>query len=173
MSLIRPELKRTLSRWREVLTGVAVAVVGGWAATFGGWFYQGLGAVIVALGLALAYVGWRRLRFHREGDAAGVVEVTEGQITYLAPAGGGFAARTELTEISLGFDVAGRAHWRIAQTGAPPLSIPVSAAGADALFDAFVALPGANPARILAALDRRPADGPVTVWRRNPRLALT
>ncbi len=173
MSLIRPELKKTLTRWRDVLTGFALAGAGGWIVTFGGWFYQGLGLLIVALALGLSFVGWRRLRFHRDGQAAGVVEVTEGQITYLGPTGGGFAARTEVTEIALAFDAAGRAHWRIAQTGAPTLSIPVSATGADALFDAFVALPGATPARILAALDRRPHQGPVTVWRRNDRPALT
>ncbi|MHC0054239.1 hypothetical protein [Actibacterium sp. D379-3] len=173
MAFVRPEILAALTRWREVLIGLGVAALGLWVIGLGGYVFQGLGGLVAVLGLALAFVARRRLRFHRDGAAPGVVQVTEGQITYLAPAGGGFAALSELREIALGFDPAGRPFWQLFQTGAPPLAIPVSAAGAAALFDVFVALPGADPARILTALDRRPAEGTVTVWRRNHRPALT
>lgn len=173
MSLIRPEVQRALTRYREILWAVAIALTGAWIALRGGLFFMVLGLIVATAGLALAYIGWQRLRFHREADVPGVVEVTEGQITYLAPQGGGFAARSEISEIALGFSLAGRAHWRISQPGAQALFIPVGAPGADALFDAFAALPGAEPARFLQALDRTPADGPVTVWRRGGRVALT
>ncbi len=172
MPLIRPDLAAALTRWRDVLIGGAVALAGLWVATLGGLFYLPLGGLVLATGLALAWIGWRRLRFQRATAAPGVVEVTEGQITYLAPAGGGFAAFSELVEIALAFGAAGRAHWRLNQRGAPPLAIPVAAAGADALFDVFVALPGADAGRIIAAQDRTPAQGGVTVWRRSARLAL-
>ena len=173
MSLIRPEITATLTRWREVLVGAAVAVLGLWGFTFGGLFFQGLGLLIAALGGAMGFVAFRRMQFHRDGDAPGVVEVTEGQITYLAAQSGGFAARSEITQIDLSFSPAGQAQWRIRQMGAQPLTIPVSASGADALFDAFVALPGVEPSRLLAALNRNPAQGTTTVWRRTALTALT
>ncbi|MGB8624021.1 MAG: hypothetical protein WCD16_14500 [Paracoccaceae bacterium] len=173
MSFVRPELKRAILRWREVLFGGVILLAGGWIYSLGGLFFHALGLCAAALGLAVGYVAWRRLRFLRGGEAPGVVEVTEGQITYLAAADGGFAALSEVTEITLAFNAAGRPCWRIRQEGGPPLSIPAAASGAEALFDAFVALPGAEPARILAALDRTPASGAVTVWRRKRRLALT
>lgn len=173
MALIRPELRAALWRWREVLGGLALAGFGAWIVLLGGYFFQGLGGAVVALGLALALVAWRRVRFHGQGNSPGVVEVTEGQITYLAPSGGGFAALSEISVIDLAFTISGQRVWRISQTGNPPLTIPVSATGAEALFDSFVALPGGDPARILAAMRRRPVEGTVTVWRRAGRLALT
>jgi len=173
MSLIRPEVQQTLTRYREVAWAVVIALAGAWIAMRGGLFFLVFGLIVAAVGLALAYIGWQRLRFHRAADAPGVVQVTEGQITYLAPGGGGFAARSEISEIALGFSPAGRAYWRISQSGAQPLFIPVAAAGTDALFDAFAALPGAEPARFLRALDRKAAEGAVTVWRSDGRLALT
>ncbi|MBB4022715.1 MULTISPECIES: hypothetical protein [Actibacterium] len=171
--LIRPELRAALARWREVLIGLGVVLAGLWLFGLGGLFFQAAGALSCALGLALGLVALRRLRFRRDGSAPGAVEVTEGQITYLAARGGGFAARSEITAVALGFAPGGQAQWRISQTGAPPLAIPVAALGAEALFDAFVALPGAQPSRFLAALDRNPADGPVIVWQRNAAPALT
>jgi len=91
MSFVRPELRAALWRWREVIAGFAVAGFGAWLAMLGGYFFYGLGGLVAVLGLALAWVAWRRARFHGQGAAPGVVEVTEGQITYLAASGGGFA----------------------------------------------------------------------------------
>lgn len=167
MSVVRPELRAAIHRWREVLIGLAVALAGLWVWSLGGYFYAGLGIVIALTGLALSYTGWRRLRFHGAGEAPGVVEVMEGQITYLAPEGGGFAAITEITAIALDFTLSGQPRWRIAQAGGPDLAIPAAAEGTEALFDAFVSLPGADPARFMAALKRRPAEGGLTVWRRR------
>jgi len=173
MPLIRPELKDALTRWREVLIALGVAGFGLWLISLGGWLFFGLGTIAAAIGAALACVGWRRLRFRRDGSAPGVVQVTEGQITYFSPTGGGFAALSELREISLTFDAAGRPQWRLAQVGEAALIIPAGAKGAEALFDTFVALPRADPARFLDAIERKPTAGAITVWRRAGRLALT
>lgn len=173
MSFVRPELRARLWRWREVLNGAALALAGLWVFSFGGLFFQGLGLLLIVLGAGVGIVALRRIRFRRLPTAPGVVEVVEGQITYLAPEGGGFAAQSELSEIVLDFDAQGTAHWQLSQTGGPRLTIPVDAVGAEALFDTFVALPGAEPARILAALERPAAKGAVTVWRRRQHLALT
>jgi len=166
MSLIRPDALAAILRWRDLFGAAAIAGAGGWVYGFGGYFYQGLGIVFCLVGAGLAFSAIRRLRFGGAGSAPGVVQVDEGQITYLAPEGGGFVARSEMTEIALIFDDAGRRHWRLSQAGLPTVTIPVDAEGAEALFDAFVALPGARPGAILAARERRAKDGPVTVWRR-------
>lgn len=173
MTAIRPELLARLMTWRELLGAVAIVGGGVWVMTWGGGFYLGLGLLIGLTGLGLGLSALRRLRFHSDGQAPGVVQVDEGQISYLAPEGGGFVALSELTEVELIFDASGGRHWRLAQAGLPTVTIPVAAKGADALFDAFVSLPGARAGHILAALDRAPRDGPATVWRRNDRPALT
>ncbi|WP_212524970.1 hypothetical protein [Actibacterium sp. MT2.3-13A] len=172
MSLIRPELRRAFWRWREVLIGLGVALAGLWLFTRGGLFFQGIGLIVGAAGAGLALVALRRVRFRRPASAPGYVEVMEGQISYLAPETGGFAALSELTEVRLIDTAQGRA-WRLAQAGAPALAIPVDAARAELLFDVFAALPGAEPARILAALDAPVPPGGITVWRRANRMALT
>jgi len=173
MNLIRPELRAAFRRYRELIVAAAVGLAGLWVFGFGGLFYQGLGVAILMLGAALGSIGLRHLRFHAEGLAPGVVRVDEGQITYLAPVGGGFVAMSEITRIDLIFDHWDGRHWRLSQARFQTVTIPAAAKGAEALFDAFVSLPGARPGQILAALERAPAEGPVTVWRRDDRLALT
>ncbi|MEX5727814.1 hypothetical protein Ga0609869_001167 [Rhodovulum iodosum] len=173
MSPFRPEALAALMRWRDLFGAVAIAGCGIWVFGFGGLFYQGLGLVFVLTGAGLAFVALRRMRFRGGGMAPGVVEVDEGQIAYLAAEGGGFVALSELEEIALVFDGAGRPHWRLAQAPLPTLHIPVDTTGAEALFDAFAALPGARPGEMLAALDRPAAKGDITLWRRRPRPALT
>ncbi len=173
MALIRPELRAAFHRWREVLIGAAVCALGVWVLSFGGVFFQVLGAAIAVLGGGLGFVAARRLRFGHAVAAPGVVEVVEGQISYLAPAGGGFVALGELSRIRHVFSEDGDQFWLLSQRGAPDLAVPVDAVGSDDLFDAFVSLPGAEPRRILMALDRQPDDGPITVWRPPFHVALT
>lgn len=172
MSLIRPEVRRAFWRWREVLIGLGVAALGLWLFTRGGLLLQGLGSIFAAIGLALALVALRRVRFRQGSGGLGYVEVMEGQISYLAPEVGGFVALSELADIALVCTDQGRV-WRMAQLGAPIVMIPVAAAGADKLFDVFVSLPGAEAGRILSALDAPAPHDPITVWRRGPRVALT
>ncbi|MEX0369589.1 MAG: hypothetical protein AB3N09_03100, partial [Tateyamaria sp.] len=62
-------------------------------------------------------------------------------------------------------------HWRLDQPHQPPLMIPVDADGADALFDAFAALPGLKTERMLAQMRANP-DAAVLIWERSaPTLA--
>ena len=53
--------------------------------------------------------------------------------------------------------------------GGTPLAVPIDAEGADALFDAFAALPGLSPARLIEAVERT-AGGRETIWSRPRRL---
>ena len=65
------------------------------------------------------------------------------------------------------------ADWKLEQPGQNPVMIPVDAAGADALFDAFAALPGLRTERMLAELaDDKTLS--VVIWeRRSMRPAST
>ena len=169
MTFLRPEVAALIRRWREVEIAAAVAVAGLWLATRGGSFLAVIGGGVVMLGGALAVIGWRRLRFSREATAPGIVRVVEGQMAYLGPFGGGFVGMPDLVELALIRDSEGRQVWRMSVMAGTPVLVPVSALGAEALFDAFAALPGLDMAQVLAALDApEPVDR--VIWRRPVRL---
>lgn len=166
MSLIRPELTARLWHWREALAAAAIALLGVW--TVGraeGWLMQAVGALILAGALAALYAAVQRARFRSGGQGPGIVRVTERRIAYLGPRQGGAVSLNAIAEIALAPDPDGH-HWELSHPEGPPLFIPVDAVGADALFDAFAALPGLDPAR-LAGVAERPANGRVIVWSRS------
>ncbi|MCC5992787.1 MAG: hypothetical protein JJT99_09710 [Rhodobacteraceae bacterium] len=160
--MIRPELRAALSRWSEVMTGLAIAVLGLWAMPGAqGGFFQGLAALVALTGLGLAAIGWRRLRFHQGGEAPGVVQIVEGQISYFGPETGGFLGIDDLVALHL---LAGGHAWRLEATGGDMLDIPTAAKGADALFDVFATLPGMQMQAVLHALEDPSQARIQTVW---------
>lgn len=154
--MIRPELKAVLDRWREVIAALAVVGFGLWTAAQGGYLLTPLGLVLLALGAGWALTAWRRLRFHQPGQAPGILRVTEAQIAYLGPRTGGLIGLPDLIEVRL-LTLRGRRIWKLKQADGQLLHIPVEADGADALYDAFAALPGMDTAALLAALG---SEGP-------------
>ncbi|MES2143217.1 MAG: hypothetical protein V4516_02420 [Pseudomonadota bacterium] len=180
MSLIRPELWRSVQRGREVLLGAALVVAGGWVASGGGYVLVPIGLGLAGLGLAWAVTAWRRMQFAQGIAAPGIVEIDEAQIGYLGPDAGGYVAIPDLTELRL-LDMRGRRLWQLRQGDGQVLLIPVDATGADRLFDAFASLPGMDTAVLVAALAppqpdarRSPALATVstTLWRRGGRHAV-
>ncbi|WBU53863.1 hypothetical protein [Paracoccus sp. SCSIO 75233] len=158
MGLIRPELSAWIGSRREFLASLAGVLFGIWVATWGGWFFLGLGVLIAAVCAALAVGSWRRLAFRHDVAAPGVVEVIEGQISYFAARGlGGAIALRDLTEIRL-LRLNGHDHWRLKTRDGQALLIPVEAKGAEGLANAFAALPGLDMGRVSAALMQK--DGP-------------
>lgn len=151
MSVIRPELLAAAQRWREVLVALALTLAGGWTASQGGYLLTPLGLAILAMGLGWALTAWHRLRFRQEGEAPGIVRVTEAQIAYYGPRVGGFIGLPDLAEIRL-LTLRGRRIWKLRQGDGATLHVPVEAEGAEALFDAFAALPGIDTAALVAAL---------------------
>ncbi len=151
MSFIRPELTEALIRWREVIAGLALAALGLWALLSGGYVVPVFGLVLVTAGVAWAVLATRRLRFAQEGEAPGIVRVTEAQVAYLGPRVGGFVGLPDLMEIRL-LTLRGRRIWKLRPTEGEALHIPVEAQGAEALFDAFATLPGIDTAALVAAL---------------------
>ncbi|WP_116132487.1 hypothetical protein [Tropicimonas sp. IMCC34043] len=165
MSLVRPEIAAALSRGREVITGMAVALFGLWLATRGGAVFLMLGAAVGLAALGLTLIAWRRMRFRLEIDAPGVVEIDEGRISYLGPIMGGSVNLSELTEIEVLLVAGRRRCWRISQSDGQALLVPLAAAGADRLYDLFAALPGADARMLLSALQGNDARAR-TIWRR-------
>lgn len=166
MSFIRPEARTALTRWREAMIGGAIVLLGLWGvlASFG--LMRWVSVAVIGLGLAYAWAGMQRARFRAGHGGLGVVQVDEGQITYLAPVGGGFAAIGALTRVEIAPDRAGLPVWRF-HMGGESLSIPVSAEGTGALFDVLTALPGVDMETAIRASQSRP-DAPVVIWRKTP-----
>jgi len=165
MNFIRPEAAAAMLRWREAFVGALVLAVGAW------WSFglEGLmiwiGRAAMLAGTALIVLGIQRGRFRAPGGGPGMVRVDEGQITYFGPLTGGAVALSELTRLEI--DRTGDpVHWRLVQPGAPPLMIPVTAEGAETLFDAFASLPGLRTGRMLTELNRA-VPGHVLIWQRN------
>lgn len=174
--MIRPELRAQIHRWREVIYAAATAGAGLWIASLGGLLLIPAGLALAALGAAWVISALRRLRFVQQTHAPGMVEVDEGQVGYLGPTFGGFVAMADLTELRL-MTLHGRRLWRLKQDDGQALLIPVDAAGAERLYDAFAALPGFDMAAAVAALESPVSDGAALtlaqesrlVWSRGPR----
>ncbi len=158
MSWVRPEVSALVWRWREVWGGAGLALLGFWLAGQGGYLLVPSGVVVGALGAGWAVLARRRMLFHQGWDGPGMVEVDEGQIGYLGPGAGGYVSLADLTELRL-LTLRGRRVWRLKQADGQALLIPVDAAGADRLFDAFSSLPGMDSATLVTALEAAPPQG--------------
>lgn len=171
MNFIRPEAAAALMRWREAFVGVLVLASGAWWSFGLGGLMSWIGAVAMLAGTALVVLGIQRGRFRAPGGGPGLVRVDEGQITYFGPLTGGAVALADLDRIEL--DRGGvPVHWCLFQTGQPSLAIPVTAEGAELLFDAFASLPGFRTGRMLTELNRAGTDRTV-IWQRRMPPGLT
>ncbi len=159
MALIRPELTHRLHRWREVLAAAAVALAGLWVANLGGWLLGPLGLALAALAAGWALLAARRLRFGGAPGAPGLVELDEGRLRYLHPVAGGEISLNDLAELRL-LRLRDRPVWGLRDLSGQRLLVPLDAAGAGALFDAFAALPGLSSADLVAALGPEGAANP-------------
>lgn len=166
MTFLRPEAQDALMRWREAIIGIAVAALGVWLVVGPGYLLAVPGYALIAGGAALIWTGVQRGRFRGPGGGAGAVQVVEGQVTYFGPLTGGTIALREMDSLTLDGNMF-PAHWQLTQKDEPPLLIPVNAAGAEALFDAFATLPGLRTERMLATLQANPHQA-VVIWQRGP-----
>lgn len=170
MSFVRPELTLKLTRWRESLAGAAASAFGLYLSlTTGGAAFL-IGIVLTVGGALLLVAGIQRARFRRGGDGPGVVQVDEGRLAYFGPVEGGTIAIDDMTRVDLVRTGSGPV-WEIGG-GPERLCIPVSAVGAEALFDVFGALPGLDTALMLRAVEASEAER-TPIWVRSqttPRL---
>ena len=170
--MIRPEAAETILRWREAILGVAGLALGVGMMTQGGGLLALFGLALALVGTVLAISGIRRARFELPDEIApGLVEVDEGQITFLSPITGGSVALDDLTEVVFRRTGTGEAFWRLVSTEAT-VYIPEGARGAEQLLDALAPLPGFDGGRMVRAVrGRRPST--VKVWSRPGHAALT
>lgn len=167
---LRPEAAAMLLRWREVIAAACVAALGLWIAASPGPVVQGFGYVLAGVAAFALIPATRRARFVGTGQGPGIVRVVEGRILYMGPHHGGAVSLAELTALTLRRDHAG-AVWVMSEAE-QVLEVPVDAAGADALFDAFTTLPGLGAQRLLAARHGTTL-GAHHLWRRAAPVALT
>ena len=168
---IRPEVAASFVRWREVLVALGVLAIGLFFWQQPNPVVQGFGVVLIVTGLGYTIVGWRRVRFRGAGTAPGAVRVDEGQIAYFGPHSGGAVALSLMTEVRLIGPTTARVWHILSETG-DVLDIPHDAAGAEALFDIFAALPGMSPEYLLRSLENANNRNAI-VWRRDGSAGLT
>ncbi|MFP7675407.1 hypothetical protein ACG74X_18820 [Marivita sp. S0852] len=165
MSFVRPAARAHLMRWREALIGAAILVLGlYWSFGVTPGLLSWIGYLAILVGAALGVAGLQKGRSRHGGGGPGVVQVIERRIGYFGPLTGGLVDVDAIT--SLNFDPTQHpATWVITHDNGPALHIPLTAEGADALFDVFSGLPGLSPGRI-ASVAQRDGDHPVVLWRR-------
>lgn len=171
MSFLRPEALATLKRWREALIGLGIVLLAVWWGLGAHGFVRGAAIVIGAVGLALLWNGIRRARFQPGTGGTGVVEVDERQITYFGPEGGGAISIDALIQVRIFTTADGPfdddVFWVLDDESGQHLRIPSSAEGADGLFDALAALPGANYEVVIEAM-RSTELAQFDIWKKSP-----
>ncbi len=150
MSFIRPEVLTGIRRYREALSGAAMAAIGLWLMLDGIGARFWFGGLVAAFGLGLLVVGIPRARARLGGGGAGVVDIDERRITYFGPVSGGSMALGDIARIAAD---PGR-RWVLTSTSGELMTIPMTAEGADQLFDAFTALPGMSQANLVRVIER-------------------
>ena len=141
--MIRPEARKAIYDLREVIIGGVLVIIGGNWVVNGHTLQPVIGGLLGALGLVFLFLGWRRVRFPAGAGGAGIVEVTERQITYLTGTGGGAIAIDALIRVEVQTG-SGGTLWVFTAEDGGVLMIPGDATGAETLFDALVSLPGIN-----------------------------
>lgn len=154
MEFFRPQALQTLSHYREAIVAVVAGGLGLWIAGWGGPFFAVLGIAILGTAGFFGVLALRRMRFQATGAAPGIVQIDEGQISYMGPVMGGFVALPDLVELRL-IRLQGQRLWRLKQADGQTMLVPLDATGAEHLFDAFSGLPGLTSADLVAALDER------------------
>ncbi|PIL20334.1 hypothetical protein P775_10315 [Puniceibacterium antarcticum] len=167
--MIRPGAQKELRRWRDAIAGAGVLALGlYWAFLTGGGLLHWIGYVVCLCGLALLVAGIQRARFRQGEGGPGVVEINERRIGYFGPLTGGIVDLDDLDALSI--DRGEKPpHWVLVQKGQPPLHIPLTAQGAESLFDSFATLPGIRTEHMLREM-REPKRDIVVIWRSAARV---
>lgn len=166
---IRPEAMAVLRRHRDLLLAAGVVLLGLWATWGALGILRWLGIGVTVIGLALAWTALQRARFRAHGAAPGVVQVVEGEIRYFGPDTGAFIAVQDIDALSLSAD--GRL-WLIDTMDGQRHALPRAAQNADALFDAFSALPALGIEHLLRVCAQAPFEATQRLWTRTSPIGL-
>jgi hypothetical protein len=167
MSFIRPEALRSLRKYRGFIFAGLVLTTGLMIVFSSFGTTRLAGAVIAVMGALIGHDAYRRFKFPAGQGGAGVVEVDERQVSYLAAGTGRSISLDTLERIELHRNMRGRTTW-VFFGPEGMLSVPGDAEGTGKLFDALLALPGVNYAQAEAASQGRGPDL-FLIWQRNRR----
>ncbi|MEO1638016.1 MAG: hypothetical protein AAFU41_02055 [Pseudomonadota bacterium] len=165
----RPEVRAFARRWQEVIAATGVIALGFWWVFTGVGINLWLGVILCVVGVGWGVAAIQRARFAQDGEGPGVVQIRERRLAYFGPLNGGVMDVSALTEVAFEPDSHPGPSWTLVDSDGQELAIPVNAAGAEGLFDAFAALPGMETQAMLTVLERTP-DARVVVWRRSKPL---
>lgn len=165
--MIRGDALAHILRWREALVGLGAIAVGLWWAVGSYGVMRWVGVVVAIGGAAILREAVVRLRRPKDGGGAGMVNVTERQITYMSGTGGGAVSADTLAHVAIHRSGNGPPVWHLADTQERRIAVPADAEGAGALFDALAALPGFDESAAVAAL-RDTSPGARVLWTGAP-----
>ncbi len=168
MTFIRPELRRRIWRWREVLIGLFVAGCGMFWTVSQTGILAAIGLALTIVGALVVFAGFQRTRFRVGAGGPGVVQVTERQVTYYGPFDGGALSIDALVRVDLDPGAQPFPAWILTEAGGTVLAIPTHAENAEALFDVFAALDGIQTESMLTKLRGNPRER-VRIWDSGPR----
>lgn len=160
MSVIRPEARATLWRWRDVIAGALVLSLGLYWGLGTGGILSWIGYAVTVFGMVIISTGLQRGRFLRSGEArsTGVIELDERQLTYFGVGAGVVVPLGAVTKIEIETNDRGPMEddifWRFtmgAEGDSGLARIPASALGHEKLFDVLSAFPGADYEKVIAA----------------------
>ena len=137
--------------WRETIVAIIFAGLGlYWTKnSYGTLYFTGYGVLL--FGIIFAYVGYQRASFKRKETGGGIVEFTEGQISYLGPKTGAIFSIEDIESLSI--DKSNSSSiWIIERTADYKVEIPTNVEGNEVLFDVFNSLEGFQIHQMLEAL---------------------
>lgn len=172
MSFIRPEAQATLQKYSEPLIGLGIGLLGAYMVATSRGLIVALGLGLIALGASMIFLSLRRIRLQSDHLGLGVVDVTEREISYMAPHDGGMISIDALQTVTVRNAQGPQAdlYWFLEDNAGTRLTIPNSAAGTEKLLDGLSALPGVD---FDAASRARSAQTheTIVIWSRpQPRL---
>ena len=137
--------------WRETMVAIILAGLGLYWTTnsYGTLYFIGYGVLL--FGIIFAYVGYQRACFKRKETGGGIVEFTEGQISYFGPKTGAIFSIEDIECLSI--DKSNSSSiWIIERTADYKVEIPTNVEGNEVLFDVFNSLEGFQIHQMLEAL---------------------
>ncbi len=164
---LRPEALGRLLAWREAAIGAGAVALGLWWGFGATGIMRWVGVVLALGGVGILREGVLRLRRPKDGGGAGVVSVTERQITYLSGPGGGVVSADSLALVAIERHGTGAPVWMLGDREGNSVAIPADAENAGALYDALGALPGLGQDHLVRAV-RETAPGRRVLWRATP-----
>ena len=137
--------------WRETMVAIIFAGLGlYWTInSYGTLYLIGYGVLIIRI--IFAYAGYQRASFKRKETGGGIVEFTEGQISYFGPKTGAIFSIEDIECLSI--DKSNSSSiWIIERTADYKVEIPTNVEGNEVLFDVFNSLEGFQIHQMLEAL---------------------